>query len=87
MRSQIIYLCLLVFALQGEQLSPAAPAVSSAAAHQQFVFAYRVLQRTQQNNDPRDLELAADAFDEYLGRFPDDNKKADALFFLSLIHI
>lgn len=85
MRSQIIYLCLLAFALQGEQLSPAAPAVSSAAAHQQFVFAYRVLQRTQQNNDPRDLELAADAFDEYLGRFPDDNKKADALFFRALI--
>ena len=37
--------------------------------NQQFVFAYRLLQRTHQSDDSRDLQLAAEAFDDYLGRF------------------
>jgi tetratricopeptide (TPR) repeat protein len=50
----------------------------SEAAHQQFVFAYRLLQRG-------DNKLAIEAFDEYLGRFPRDEKRGDALYFRALL--
>ena len=50
----------------------AAPAAAqSDAAHQQFLFAYKLLQRG-------DDRLAAAGFDEYLGDFPQDDKRGDA---------
>lgn len=58
----------------------AGPAVAqSDAAHQQFLFAYKLLQRGEQ-------PLAAQAFDEYLGRFPDDEKAADGMYYRALLH-
>lgn len=50
----------------------------NSAAHQQFVFAYRLLQREEYN-------LSAQAFDEYLARFPDDEKRGDALYYRALL--
>lgn len=50
----------------------------SEAAHQQFVFAYRLLQKG-------DTKLAIEAFDEYLGKFPQDEKLGDALYFRALL--
>ena len=53
-------------------------AQSSPAAHQQFLFAYKLLQRG-------DDRLAADAFDDYLGEFPDDEKVGDATYYRALL--
>lgn len=50
----------------------------NSAAHQQFVFAYRLLQR-------EEYQLSAQAFDEYLARFPEDEKKGDALYYRALL--
>ncbi len=50
----------------------------SEAAHNQFVLAYRLLQRDQDRD-------AAAAFDQYLGEFPNDEKRADALYFRALL--
>lgn len=50
----------------------------SDAAHQQFLFAYKLLQRG-------DDRLAADAFDDYLGRFPNAEKVGDAIYYLALL--
>lgn len=50
----------------------------SEVAHQQFVFAYRLLQRG-------DAKLAIEAFDDYLGKFPRDEKRGDALYFRALL--
>lgn len=54
------------------------PTVGSDAAHQQFVFAYRLFQTGED-------QLASQAFDDYLGRFPTDEKRGDALYFRALI--
>ena len=48
-------------------------------AHGQFLFAYKLLQRG-------DNELAADAFEDYLSRFPDDAKRGDAMYYRALLH-
>jgi len=59
--------------------TPASAQISvNEAAHQQFVFAYRLLQQGE-------YRYAADAFDDFLGRFPKDEKFGDALFFRSLL--
>lgn len=50
----------------------------NSAAHQQFVFAYRLLQR-------EEYQLSAQAFDEYLARYPEDEKKGDALYYRALL--
>ena len=50
----------------------------SEAAHNQFVLSYRLLQRGQ-------YEQAAEAFDEYLGNFPRDEKRGDALYYRALL--
>lgn len=50
----------------------------SEAAHNQFVLAYRLLQRGQDGQ-------AVEAFDEYLGNFPRDEKRGDALYYRSLL--
>lgn len=58
----------------------AAPALAQDdPAHQQFLFAYKLLQRG-------DTALAAEAFDEYLGKFPDAPKRGDAMYYRALIH-
>lgn len=51
---------------------------SSPAAHQQFVFAYRLLQRGEN-------EQAAEAFDEFLGKFPRDAKRDDAAYYRAVL--
>ncbi|MEX0653593.1 MAG: tetratricopeptide repeat protein [Phycisphaeraceae bacterium] len=58
----------------------AAPALAqSSAAHEQFLFAYKLLQRDE-------TDLAADAFDDYLGNFPQDEKRGDGLYYRALLH-
>ncbi|MEX0744547.1 MAG: hypothetical protein WD118_03000, partial [Phycisphaeraceae bacterium] len=49
------------------------------AAHEQFLFAYKLLQRGEDR-------LAADAFDDYLGNFPQDEKRGDGLYYRALLH-
>ncbi|MCC6682114.1 MAG: tetratricopeptide repeat protein [Phycisphaeraceae bacterium] len=48
-------------------------------AHQQFLFAYKLLQRG-------DDDLAAEAFDSYLGKFPDAPKRGDAMYYRALLY-
>lgn len=48
------------------------------AAHQQFLFGYKLLQR-------KEYTLAANAFDEYLEKYPSDAKRGDALYYRALI--
>lgn len=47
-------------------------------AHQDFVFAYRLLQKGE-------TVLAIEAFDEFLGKFPRDEKRGDALYFRAML--
>ena len=61
-------------------VSPASgQTVVSEAAHQQFVFAYRLLQRGENAH-------AAEAFDEYLNKFPRDEKRNDAVYFRAILY-
>ncbi len=55
-----------------------AAAPDHSPAHQQFVFAYRLLQRDE-------VKLAVEAFDEYLGKYPSDAKRGDALYYRALL--
>jgi len=55
-----------------------AQVAESNAGHQQFVFAYRLLQRNEN-------KLAIDAFDKYLSNFPSDSKRGDALYFRAIL--
>jgi tetratricopeptide (TPR) repeat protein len=56
----------------------AQPGANIGAAHEQFVFAYRLLQRGE-------TDLAKKAFDDYLTRFPGDEKVNDALYCRALL--
>jgi tetratricopeptide (TPR) repeat protein len=47
---------------------------ASSAAEKQFIFAYRLLER-------QSYELAAEAFDQYLGDFPRDDKRGDGCYY------
>lgn len=61
-------------------LALAAPApAQDDAAHTQFVFAYKLLQRHED-------QAAAQAFDEFLGKFPRDDKVGDARYYRALLH-
>jgi tetratricopeptide (TPR) repeat protein len=60
-------------------ITPPAGAQPDRAAHQQFLFAYKLYQQ-------QEYELAAEAFDEYLGDFPKAAKRGDALYFRALLH-
>ena len=51
----------------------------SDAEHQQFLFAYRLLQRG-------DVEEAASEFDDYLGEFPQGEKLGDAQYYRALLY-
>ena len=59
----------------------AVPAVyaQSDAEHQQFLFAYKLLQRGE-------VDEAAAEFDEYLGKFPNGEKLGDAQYYRALLH-
>ncbi|MBI1336614.1 MAG: tetratricopeptide repeat protein [Phycisphaera sp.] len=48
------------------------------AAYQSFVFAYRLLQRGQD-------KAAAEAFDDYLGKFPSEPRRGDALYYRAML--
>lgn len=60
-------------------LATAAPAFAGEAARQQFLFAYKLLQRG-------DEKLAAEALDEYLGDFPRAERRGDAAYYRALLH-
>lgn len=66
----------LLFAL----LMLAAPAATAQndAANQQFLFAYKLMQRG-------DNQLAGEAFDDYLGQFPEAEHRGDALYYRALL--
>ena len=51
----------------------------SDAAHQQFLFAYKLLQRGEN-------QLAIEAFDDYLNQFPQADKRGDALYFSAMLN-
>lgn len=51
----------------------------SDAEHQQFLFAYKLLQRGE-------FDEAADEFDEYLGKFPKGEKIGDAQYYRALLY-
>ena len=51
----------------------------SDAEHQQFLFAYKLLQRGE-------LDEAAKEFDEYLGKFPAGEKLGDAQYYRALLY-
>ena len=57
----------------------------SEVAYNQFVFAFKSLQLAQKSGDQRDMELATGAFDNFLGRFPEEPLAADALYYRALI--
>ncbi len=57
----------------------AAPAHAQAdEARQQFLFAYKLMQRG-------DNRLAGEAFDDYLGQFPEGENRGDALYYRALL--
>jgi len=58
---------------------PATAYAQSDAEHQQFLFAYKLLQRNE-------VKEAAAAFDEYLGKFPNGDKLGDAQYYRALLH-
>ncbi|MEM9416257.1 MAG: tetratricopeptide repeat protein [Planctomycetota bacterium] len=75
-----IRLFAVVFAVLASHLvSPASAGAQTDAEHQQFLFAYKLLQRG-------DFEEAADEFDEYLGSFPDGEKLGDAQYYRALLY-
>lgn len=57
---------------------PTAALAQSDAEHQQFLFAYKLLQRGE-------VDEAAAEFDEYLGRFPRGEKLGDAHYYRALL--
>lgn len=57
----------------------ALPALAADPAHQQFLFAYKLLQRG-------DAALAAEAFDRFLGDFPRDERVGDAAYYRALLY-
>jgi len=72
-RLSVVLLLAAIFSLT------ATPALAqSSPSDQQFVFAHRLMQRG-------DLELSAQAFDEFLGNFPRDERVGDALYFRALV--
>lgn len=69
-------LLLMVLALA---LLPSGAIAQSDAEHQQFLFAYKLLQRG-------DVAEASAAFDEYLGKFPAGEKVGDAQYYRALLY-
>lgn len=73
------YALLLGMILAGIHIASPVASAQADAAHQQFLFAYKLLQR-------HDDKLAAEAFDEYLGSFPAAEKRGDAIYYRALLY-
>ena len=58
---------------------PGVARAQSDAEHQQFLFAYKLLQRGE-------VDEAAAEFDEYLGKFPNGEKLGDAQYYRALLY-
>lgn len=58
---------------------PPSAIAQSDAEHQQFLFAYKLMQRNENKE-------AAEAFDEYLGKFPDGDKLGDAQYYRAMLY-
>lgn len=71
--------CFAVFLLFCFSASAFAQPAPSDPSHQQFLFAYKLLQRGEN-------QLAVEAFDEYLTKFPDAAKRGDAMYFSALLY-
>ena len=75
-----LVICLIVFVTSDIALGPSNMAYAqSDAEHQQFLFAYKLLQRKENNE-------AAAAFDEYLGKFPKGEKLGDAQYYRAMLY-
>lgn len=72
-----VYLLLLSCAVLTLNSSPAA--AQSQPGDEQFLFAYKLLQRGEN-------QLAGEAFDEYLNDYPRADKRGDALYYRALVH-
>ena len=68
--------CFLIFCAA---VLPGVALAQSDAEHQQFLFAYKLLQRG-------DLTEASAEFDEYLGKFPKGEKLGDAQYYRALLY-
>jgi|GEM_PF-5654257 len=79
----LIFLCvplrLCVFALIPFFLSPSIAAQDNISADQQFLFAYRLLQKNEQS-------MAAEALDEYLAKYPASLRSGDARYYRALLY-
>lgn len=73
-RAGICVLALLVLAM-----ASATATAQNKAAHQQFLFAYKLLQQDEN-------QLAAEAFDKYLDQYPNAPKQGDARYFRAMLH-
>ena len=71
--------CFAVFLLFCFSASAFAQPAPSDPSHQQFLFAYKLLQRGEN-------QLAVEAFDEYLTKFPDAAKRGDAMYFSAMLY-
>jgi len=70
---------LLVFASAIVLLPADLAAQANDPSHQQFLFAYKLLQRGED-------DLAAEAFDEYLADFPSAKRRGDATYYRAMLH-
>ncbi|NBC97347.1 MAG: tetratricopeptide repeat protein [Deinococcus-Thermus bacterium] len=70
---------LLIFPCATALLSADLAAQANDPSHQQFLFAYKLLQRGED-------ELAAEAFDEYLADFPSAERRGDATYYRAMLH-
>jgi len=73
-----LIICIAAFFLSGIA-HPTSAIAQSDAEHQQFLFAYKLLQRG-------DMAEAATEFEEYLGSFPEGDKLGDAQYYRALLH-
>lgn len=74
-----VLVCALAFLTSGLALRTSQTVYAqSDAEHQQFLFAYKLLQRGE-------LDEAAAEFDEYLGKFPKGEKLGDAQYYRALL--
>jgi len=77
---KVLALCFVVFVTSDIALRTSNIALAqSDAEHQQFLFAYKLLQRGE-------LTEASAEFDEYLGKFPAGEKLGDAQYYRALLY-
>jgi len=73
MQREIAYMLMVIL-----MAAMAAPLAGQEAAHQQFLFTYKLLQRGEDAQAIR-------AFDEFLEKYPQDDKRPDALYYRALL--